>query len=351
MALRVLWDKQETALLIDAYLRAKNHELSQQEAIKEVSSLLRRRAILSGMEIDDVFRNINGIAMQMKIIGGLFDERPSGLHNATKLFRDMVALYQNNPAAFHEILMQAKGECAMQTHVQEIFFAWLQKRVSSAQLSEFYMVCKDIEAFCMDKHILTQPLFETTDTEVIQAVIDTIKANRAFQYKYFRQLGKMRKVMDSYMDFLREVPLQQSKKAEKDSTINNSIVAHAEECTEVQTKVTSHREPVVATVHEEVTLSMPKEENTLAESNADSAEVVTTAENDVLIWNFANDNMDFSNATPFAITYFEEEKKVQDWADAFVKIVCAMQEDYPSIIRGLVGYRFAVIQKVLFLIP
>ena len=69
MALRIPWDKQETALLIDAYLRVKGKELSQQEAIKEVSTLLRCRAILSGIEIDEVFRNENGISMQMKIVG------------------------------------------------------------------------------------------------------------------------------------------------------------------------------------------------------------------------------------------------------------------------------------------
>lgn len=108
MALRIPWDKQETALLIDAYLRVKNKELSQQEAVKEISELLRRRAILSGMEIDDVFRNTNGIAMQMKIIGGLVDDHPSSLHSATKMFNEMVALYKSTPAEFHEILLQAK---------------------------------------------------------------------------------------------------------------------------------------------------------------------------------------------------------------------------------------------------
>ena len=113
MALRVPWDKQETALLIDVYLRVKNKELSQQDAVKEVSTLLRRRAILSGMEIDDVFRNTNGITMQMKIIGGLVDDCPSSLHSATKMFNEMVALYKSDPVAFHEILIQAKGECAM----------------------------------------------------------------------------------------------------------------------------------------------------------------------------------------------------------------------------------------------
>ena len=87
----------------------------------------------------------------------------------------------------------------MQVNVQERFFAWLSARVSPAQLSEFYIVCKDIESFCMSKRILTESLFETTSTVVIQGVIDTIKSNRMFQLKYFRQLGKMRKVMDYYM--------------------------------------------------------------------------------------------------------------------------------------------------------
>ncbi len=110
MALRIPWDKQETAILIDAYLRVKNKELSKQEAVKEVSTLLRRRAVLSGIEIDEIFRNENGISMQMKNIDGLVDEKTSGLHSATKLFTDMVALYKTRRSVFDEILIQAKGE-------------------------------------------------------------------------------------------------------------------------------------------------------------------------------------------------------------------------------------------------
>lgn len=355
MALRIPWDERETALLIDAYLRVKNKELSQQEAIKEVSSLLRRRAILSGIEIDDVFRNINGITMQMKIIGGLIDERPSGLHSATKMFNDMVVLYKSNQTAFYKILNRAKGECAMQMNVQEKFFAWLKERVSSAQLSEFYIVCKDIESFCINKRILTQPLFETTNTVVIQGVIDTIRSNRMFQFKYFRQLGKMRKVMDYYMTFLREVQLHQGNESPKVPTNNNEIITHFEEDIEVQNTVVANTKPVVMTVQDEVTASVNGEGTTFAEGNASSTavavpdEVITTEESNdnVLVWNFANDKVDFSNTMPSAITYFDEEEKVQDWADAFVKIVRVMQEDYPSIIRGMVGYRFVGIGKVV----
>ena len=110
MALRVPWDKQETALLIDAYLRVKNKELSQQEAVKEVSTLLRRRAVLSGMEIDDVFRNENGIRMQMMGIQSLMENNSTGLKNASKLFAEIVEIYKSDTDEFYDILNQAKGE-------------------------------------------------------------------------------------------------------------------------------------------------------------------------------------------------------------------------------------------------
>lgn len=354
MALRIPWDKQETAILIDAYLRVRNKELSQKDAVKEVSTLLRRRAILSGIEIDDIFRNVNGITMQMKIIGGLVDDRPSGLHSATKMFTDMVTLYKNNPVAFDEILIQAKGECAMQVNVQERFFAWLSARVSPAQLSEFYIVCKDIESFCMSKRILTESLFETTSTVVIQGVIDTIKSNRMFQFKYFRQLGKMRKVMDYYMAFLREVPLQQVKEPEIVHATREENRAFSEEHSAPQNLVSSdtnhEREPVQSDIKELVY----EADNIPIEGKTDSIEVADSEDSgkgensseDASIWNFANDNLDFSNMIPVTVSYFGDEVKVQGWADAFVKIICSMQEDYPSIIRGMVGYRFSSVGKV-----
>lgn len=345
MAIRVPWDKQETALLIDAYVRVKSKELSQQEAIKEISILLRRRAIYSGIQIDDVFRNINGITMQMKIVGGLVDDCPSGLHSATKIFNDMVALYKNDPSTFNEILLQAKGECAMPVNVQEKFFAWLAARVSSAQLSEFYIVCRDIESYCKNKNILTASLFETTNITVIQDVINTIKSNRMFQLKYFRQLGKMRTVMDFYMTFLREMSLQEIKEPE--------IIS--QQCPESQTVSSVETKPEEKLVQLGSEVTSDARDHKTVEYNSISIEkqvidedVLNEANNrEPCIWNFANDNVNFSKANPIFISYFEEKEEVQGWADAFAKIICAMQEDYPAIIRGMVGYRFVCIGKVV----
>ena len=65
MSIRIPWDKYEAALLLEYCIKIENKEISMAEAISVVSQLLRNRAIRNGLEIDDVFRNQNGIVMQM----------------------------------------------------------------------------------------------------------------------------------------------------------------------------------------------------------------------------------------------------------------------------------------------
>ena len=64
MALRILWEQDEALILLDALLRVLNEGYPRNQAIEEVSTTLRRRAIAKGIEIDDIFRNTNGIDMQ-----------------------------------------------------------------------------------------------------------------------------------------------------------------------------------------------------------------------------------------------------------------------------------------------
>ena len=96
----------------------------------------------------------------------------------------------------------------MQQNVQDSFFAWLSKSVSEDQLSEFYIACRNIESFCLNNKILTAPLFETIDLDTIKCIEDTLQTNRMFQFKYFRQLGKMKKVIAFYKDFIQKALLE-----------------------------------------------------------------------------------------------------------------------------------------------
>ena len=71
MAIRILWDKYEAALLLFYCIKVENKELSKTEAVSTISQILRKRAIRNGLVIDDVFRNENGIGMQLSSISKL----------------------------------------------------------------------------------------------------------------------------------------------------------------------------------------------------------------------------------------------------------------------------------------
>lgn len=101
------WDKFETALLIDTFWLIEHNPQKKQEYISILSEKLRKKAINAGLEIDDKYRNINGIGMQLTSIAHAFyPERPSLTSN--KIFNDIVNLYKTDMPAFNAILHKAE---------------------------------------------------------------------------------------------------------------------------------------------------------------------------------------------------------------------------------------------------
>ena len=85
MAIRIPWTKYEVALLIDACIRFDNTQCTRTEAIKGLSKTLRELAIKNKLEIDDIYRNENGISIQFQLMQGLLHDEARGLSNSTKL--------------------------------------------------------------------------------------------------------------------------------------------------------------------------------------------------------------------------------------------------------------------------
>lgn len=109
MAARIPWDKYETAILIEACVDYNNNRITKKAAIRRVSNELRQKAIDEGKIIDDIYRNENGISMQFEIINSLIRHTGCGLHNASKLFADMVRKYLDNRDEYEKILKEARN--------------------------------------------------------------------------------------------------------------------------------------------------------------------------------------------------------------------------------------------------
>ena len=107
MAIRIEWDEFEIALLIEACEEVLRKGKPKSEVVKTVSSNLRKRAISKNIAIDDVFRNENGIALQMQKMAYLLTHGEKGMPGASKLYAEVAELREENPKKFEEILKRA----------------------------------------------------------------------------------------------------------------------------------------------------------------------------------------------------------------------------------------------------
>ena len=214
MALRIPWDIEEAVLMLDMLLKSIDGKLTRKEAIRQVSEKLRRRAVNRGITIDDIFRNENGITFQMSALEVAYTGRKTKLKQPTKLFVETVNLYRNNRELYEEILKEAENVVEPKS-VQDEFCSYLSMQMPTFQLSDEYLMLSDIEKFCLERKILQNKLFETTDLETIKRVVRTVDSNRVFRFTYKRNLKKMSTVIHAYYTFLKSYKSDGEKKEVK----------------------------------------------------------------------------------------------------------------------------------------
>ncbi len=205
MPIRIPWDQYEVAILIDACIHYNAGEITKDTAVKEVSAKLRNRAVSNGLEIDEVFRNENGITMQFMLMNELLTEQKSGLRGASKLFVEMANIYKSDVDTYQKILKEAVSVESNKT-IKEEFFAWLSGRVTGTQLSDSYLVCDEIDKFCTESNAFTTGMFGTRSINYINKLSRVLASDKNFRQEHKRGLSKVRGVLYYYVRFLQDVP-------------------------------------------------------------------------------------------------------------------------------------------------
>ena len=100
---RVIWE--EAALLVDTYRRIEAAPSQKNELLHQLSDVLRKRGISKGLEIDERFRNFNGMKFQYELLRYLMMDGEQGLpRNVAKTIAEMAELYRSEPEKFENIL-------------------------------------------------------------------------------------------------------------------------------------------------------------------------------------------------------------------------------------------------------
>lgn len=83
------------------------------------------------------------------------------------------------------------------------FYSWLSDRIKPAQLSSVYEAFAQVNKFCLLRKVLTRPLFETDDINVLKAIQQTIDYNKIFRFTHRRYLSEMSAGIRQYIEYIK----------------------------------------------------------------------------------------------------------------------------------------------------
>ena len=302
------WDKYEAVILLEGMLDIKQHDMPRNIVVERVSQDLRKMAHNRGLEIDELFRNVNGITFQLQSMESAYCGY-TVFKPASKLFSEIAMLYKTDHANYEMLLTEAKKMIAGRRSVESLFFEYLASKATPAQLSALYPCYSEIETFCTKAKVLQKPLFETTERDVIQNVQRTIEQNKIFRVTHRKQYDKILSAGRYYFDFVYEGSF-----LKKDSVAVDGI--------EVKAPADSEIKNTLASIDEK-----QKVENNSAD--ADAVHTLT----------FSSTN-DLAYTKPVRFVFFGEEKEFEpNWTALYVCFVSSMIEKYPHKFR--VGMSFS----------
>ena len=102
--IKVRWELEEAVALFDVYFNNGGNLNVSDDVLVNLNNMYIKRAKDKGLLIDEKFRNISGLRMQLGCIHYVVTSGKEGMSNASKLFYDTYELYNKDVEKFQKIL-------------------------------------------------------------------------------------------------------------------------------------------------------------------------------------------------------------------------------------------------------
>ena len=212
MSLHSPWTMYEVALLIECYVNVNERGADLDTELKTLSVDLRNMAINSGKEIDDVYRNLNGMQWQYQFIKSAFSGLDVGSRRPSQLFSDMVALYKTNKSEYEKVLKTAyylAGKMITDMDAETVkqrFIGWIKKNKIKKFFVEQCCRCIDsVSEYAVNHSISRISIWEFTDYKEFNKIRIRLSADSIFRGRDRRLFKAFDKVGKFYADFLKEI--------------------------------------------------------------------------------------------------------------------------------------------------
>ncbi|MBR3622337.1 MAG: DUF4357 domain-containing protein [Selenomonadaceae bacterium] len=106
--MRLPFDLYEQVKLVDTYMKIKDKPRDVwQPYIRQLSTIYRKYAMSRGIDIDEQYRNVIGITMQMQCFDYVFTQGKHGMKNHISWMKDILDFFKKTPLKFDDLLEEA----------------------------------------------------------------------------------------------------------------------------------------------------------------------------------------------------------------------------------------------------
>ena len=194
------WDIYEAVILLDGYLDVLNANQTKVQIVKRVSADLRQMAVNRGIEIDDIYRNENGISYQIQSMASAYRGEKIYIP-ATKLFVEAVELYRTETERYFDILEEARNMIAAKRNNKEDFLAWTASVLPPKRCKWIEQNILRVEQFAIATKVISGSIFDITDTATLVAIYKAAGKNRIFQIKNRKLIKNINDDFKAYMQY------------------------------------------------------------------------------------------------------------------------------------------------------
>lgn len=217
---RIEWDIYESVLLLDAVIAIYEKGEDRAAVISNLSSFLRQRATLNGLEIDSVFRNENGIKLQMELMKyGLYNIENS---KTSKIFFDACELYKHSKEEYTKLLETAKQLPISHTILKEKFFAWLRSEINTDNTETINSGFIILDEFCKKQKPFYKSFYCIHSERELGLLIKLLQDDKEFIQYITENQTDIISCLTYFTDYLKKAnSAPKTEKAETDNITKN----------------------------------------------------------------------------------------------------------------------------------
>lgn len=238
------WDIYEAVILLDGYLEVLLANQPKARIVKRVSADLRRMAVNRGIEINDIYRNENGISYQIQSMDSAYKGEKVYVP-ATRLFEEVVELYRTDTERYFKILEEAKNMVAAKQNNKDAFFVWAASILPTRRCKWIEENILKMEQFAVASKLISGSIFNFTDIVTLETIYRAARKNRIFQIKNRKLIKNINDDFQTYMQYCSQL----SKKENQVTDSDVPLIEHPTRSLSASTTLTEQEDWTTASKH------------------------------------------------------------------------------------------------------